>query len=295
MAFEFASGDKALGFQRGQLYEVKVLETAMRPGADNIDIPMYYVHYAGWNKSWDEWLWDTRILKFNDENLERQRELRSANAIRPKPKEKDKKVTKVEDTAPTAKRRRADKTDNSIETEVEHFSRPDVKIVISDDLKQHLVDDWNNITRQNKLVSLPSATPVDMILEAYCKSVEAKQGKMADIAREVASGLKDYFRNAIGTLLLYRQERYQFQQLKGPLGSSGEDLDLCAVYGAEHLLRLCIKMPMLVAHTNIDEKTMTQIALCLSDILRFISKNSHTYLVSEAYALATSEYLRNSS
>ena len=35
----------------------------------------YFVHYQGWNKNWDEWCDETRILKANNENVELQQRL----------------------------------------------------------------------------------------------------------------------------------------------------------------------------------------------------------------------------
>lgn len=35
----------------------------------------YHIHYAGWSKNWDEWVGETRVLKFNPENCEKQKEV----------------------------------------------------------------------------------------------------------------------------------------------------------------------------------------------------------------------------
>uniref|UniRef100_A0A1I8J605 MRG domain-containing protein n=1 Tax=Macrostomum lignano TaxID=282301 RepID=A0A1I8J605_9PLAT len=36
----------------------------------------YFVHYQGWNKNWDEWVGDARIMKFNAVGLQKQKELK---------------------------------------------------------------------------------------------------------------------------------------------------------------------------------------------------------------------------
>jgi mortality factor 4-like protein 1 len=36
---------------------------------------VYFVHYNGWSKNWDEWVDSKRILKLTEENLKKQREL----------------------------------------------------------------------------------------------------------------------------------------------------------------------------------------------------------------------------
>ena len=47
----------------------------MRMNPEGDRVPMYLSHYSGWNKSWDEWLQDDRVMKHNEKNLKRQVEL----------------------------------------------------------------------------------------------------------------------------------------------------------------------------------------------------------------------------
>lgn len=39
----------------------------------------YYIHYNGWNKNWDEWVPESRVLKFNEAGLQKQKELMNAH------------------------------------------------------------------------------------------------------------------------------------------------------------------------------------------------------------------------
>lgn len=50
---------------------------------------------------------------------------------------------------------------------------------------------------------------------------------------EVIHGIKEYFNNALGTLLLYRFERHQYSEARKKYNREMVD-----IYGAEHLLRL---------------------------------------------------------
>ena len=43
----------------------------------------YFVHYKGWKDKWDEWVPETRVLKLNEENLERQKILMQAHKPAP--------------------------------------------------------------------------------------------------------------------------------------------------------------------------------------------------------------------
>lgn len=51
--------------------------------------------------------------------------------------------------------------------EAEFLKRPEVKIVIPDVLKLQLVDDWENVTKNNQLVTLPRKPNVSELLNEY--------------------------------------------------------------------------------------------------------------------------------
>lgn len=54
----------------GQLiYEAKLLKTKFQDKAIK-----YHIHYAGWSKNWDEWVGENRVLKFNDVNVQLQKD-----------------------------------------------------------------------------------------------------------------------------------------------------------------------------------------------------------------------------
>lgn len=68
----------------------------------------------------------------------------------------------------------------------------------------------------------------------------------------IVSGLQVYFDKSLGANLLYRFERPQYAEIRkryitGPTVKVGEEKDMSAVYGAEHLLRMigesCVFVP----------------------------------------------------
>ena len=63
---KFAENEKLLCFHGPLLYEAKCVKIKKEGG--NL---MYFVHYQGWNKNWDEWVNETRILKINPENIDK--------------------------------------------------------------------------------------------------------------------------------------------------------------------------------------------------------------------------------
>ncbi|KAI3636567.1 hypothetical protein MIR68_005396, partial [Amoeboaphelidium protococcarum] len=191
---------------------------------------------------WDEWVPETRICKINDENLSRQKDLQQIYAIK---KDEGKKASSVSASdgpagslsASSVKRKNASNREMSVESEQEYLKRPEVQILIPDILKVQLVDDWEYVTKDQRLVDLPRTPTVQQILEEY-KSMtlaKTKHQLQQDLVREVVDGLQMYFDRALGNILLYRQERPQYADfikqhpdcLKNP----------SAFYGAEHLLR----------------------------------------------------------
>lgn len=132
-----------------------------------------------------------------------------------------------------------------ISTQEETFNlRPAVRLPISDHLKALLVDDWEAVTKNLSLVPLPSAHPVTEILTAYLEEERTKRragSAEADLLEEVVAGVKEYFNQCLGRILLYRFEREQYFEVRKlwDEGKSGwEGKGAADAYGAEHLSRL---------------------------------------------------------
>ena len=96
---------------------------------------------------------------------------------------------------------------NTVYQEDAFHARPSIKLVIPDHLKAILVDDWENVTKNQQLVPLPSAHPVNSILADYLAFEKPKRipgSAQADILEEIVAGLKEYFEKCLGRILLYR-------------------------------------------------------------------------------------------
>ena len=115
--------------------------------------------------------------------------------------------------------------------------RPNLDLSIPDILKARLVDDWEWITKDQRLVPLPRKPSVAEILTEYRLTVPLKRpgSAEADIFDEIMNGLQQYFEKCLGTILLYRFERQQYADIRKKYG---DQIRLSEVYGAEHLLRL---------------------------------------------------------
>jgi mortality factor 4-like protein 1 len=106
------------------------------------------------------------------------------------------------------------------------------------------VDDWEKVTKEQKLVPIPAKTSVSYFLNQYYEAESAvrRPGSAdADILEEVIAGVKEYFNKSLGRILLYRFERPQFYNVHKDIESGhGEHAGktLADMYGCEHLLRL---------------------------------------------------------
>ena len=130
--------------------------------------------------------------------------------------------------------------DHHASTQEETFTtRPAVRLPISDHLKALLVDDWESVTKNLSLVPLPSAHPVTEILSHYLAEEKTKRrvgSSEMDLLEEVVAGVREYFNQCLGRILLYRFEREQFFEVRKTWEEDGKAA--ADVYGAEHLARL---------------------------------------------------------
>lgn len=180
---------------------------------------------------------------------------------------------------------------------------PQIRLTMQFPLKKQLVDDWEHIAQRHDLVKLPRTTSVDDVLMEYVESRKRK-GRVAEnkIVQEVATGIRHYFNRALGRLLLYRFERQQYHEVMARLdeegagsrgaegGAGGGPSALASVYGPEHLLRLFVKLPALLAHTDLEPNELELLNARLHDFLKFMHKNAARYF-RDSYARADETYI----
>lgn len=193
----------------------------------------------------------------------------------------------VEVTGPSRKKR--SRLANAIESDENYISRVEVKITIPDDLKQWLIDDWDLITRQKQLVPIPRKKNIKEILDEYVKSRTANpdNGLKPGVVQEVAGGIQEYFNVMLGTQLLYKFERTQY----GDVLAEHSNLPMSHIYGAEHLLRLFVKLGNALSFSSLDEKSVEFVVTHIQDFLDYLSKHADS-LFSTDYETATPEYHR---
>lgn len=294
MAFE--DEEQILCFHGPLVYEAKILKGEIWDGRQTAgEGPHYFVHYKGWKQTWDEWVPETRILKWSDANLARQKQLQETHAVSRKKVGGIKEREKHDSGTDRGKKR---SRDQSADKEEEFTKRPEIKIPIPEALKVRLVDDWERITKSQLLVPLPRKPTVVAILEMYRQSKNDKKSSTApagtgigkeiksdETLNEVVDGLRLYFDTALGNILLYRFERQQYIDIrKAHKGKAMSD-----IYGAEHLLRLFVQLPMLISHTNMDQDAVKNLQTVFVDFLKFMQKNSRIFV--DKYEAASPAYL----
>ncbi|RDA84016.1 hypothetical protein CP532_2927 [Ophiocordyceps camponoti-leonardi (nom. inval.)] len=176
-------------------------------------------------------------------------------------------------------------------------NKPMIIIPMPDHVQAMLVDDWENITKNNQLVPLPHPKPVNRILQDYLdyERPHREQGSASmDILEEVIAGLREYFDKALSRILLYRFERHQYMNIRTLWDNNTEETSkfksVSDVYGAEHLARLIVSLPELLAQTNMDQQSVSRLREEMGKFNVWLSRNCETYLLSE-YETPSQEYI----
>ncbi|XP_052151780.1 protein MRG1-like isoform X3 [Oryza glaberrima] len=287
----FKEGERVLAYHGPLLYEAKVQKSENKE-----DEWRYHVHYLGWSKSWDEWVTNDRLLKLTDENIRKQQELEKSQAVdksvksgrsaqhKPKGSNADAKTDK-EDTKIIVKGKKRKSQPGGTEEKERKSSESLFMSHFPSTLKKQLVDDWEFVTQLGKLVKLPRSPTVDDILKKYLEHRTKKDNKtlassegatttINDSYAEILKGLRCYFDKALPAMLLYKKERQQYtEEVKGDVSPS-------IIYGAEHLLRLFVKLPELLASVNMEEDALNKLQQKLLDILKFLQKNQSSFFLS---------------
>ncbi|KAG8530956.1 uncharacterized protein KY384_004313 [Bacidia gigantensis] len=297
----FPKDEKVLCFHHELLYEAKVLDSKLSNPSDKKSSLLYRVHYKGWKNTWDDWVPADRLKKYNDENLQLARGMKSMlddtrRSAQPKSIKKRTAETDLSSNRASEDRQipsiatgRAQKRAREYEIEKEEtfLTRPAVRLPLPDHLKSILVDDWEFVTKNLSLVSLPSQTPVNSILDAYFDE-EKKNRRLgsaeADLLEEVIMGMKDYFELCLGRALLYRFERQQYYEIKkGIEKNEGE-------YRGKGTIA---HLPELISQTNMDAQSVRKLKEEVQALANWLNKNSARFFT-QPYEVASAEYIEAS-
>ncbi|CAN6721658.1 unnamed protein product [Malus baccata var. baccata] len=294
----FAEGEKVIAFHNHRLYAAKVTNIRYKMEWE------FYVHYLQkvsppsclkfpnfgfmfveprwWTLelsfaislqfNWDEWVGVDRLMKNTEENRKKQEAIKQKQGA-----DKNAKLKHMSQTKPKsyhASRGKKRKND-SVNKDKDAIPMEDLLLQMPQPLKKQLVDDCEFITDLGKLVKLPRTPNVNDIFKKYLDYRSKKDSiKKAQSIEEILKGLCCYFDKALPAMLLYKNERQQYEK------AITDDVSPSSVYGAEHLLRLFVKLPELLLDANIEEETLKVLQKKLVDFLKFLQKNQSAFFLS---------------
>ena len=252
-AFAFKKDEAVLAYHGPLIYQATVKDRVAKDALEgNVRIRLYLLNYTGWNSHWDEWVAESRVLQDNEANValqkERVKEFQRAHKRR----------LNKQGTEPDGSKRQKAAEDTPLQDVRESLRLPH-------SMKLKLLEDWERITRERKLVPLPRSPSISELLEEFLQT-KAKRSSHERLYGEVVDGMRSYFNQALSSLLLYKYERKQFRDLK----EEHKTKPLVDIYGVEHLLRLYVKLPELLAQCSMQREHMTVLVSKLIELLKFI-------------------------
>ncbi|CAG8513343.1 11822_t:CDS:2, partial [Acaulospora colombiana] len=141
-----------------------------------------------------------------------------------------------------------------------------ISVNVTDEGMLRLVDEWQWNTKNQLIIHpLPRPNTVDDILEEFyefkieeikeqTKSTGRNRGRISKSQetsiREIINGIRQYFNEALPIYLLYRFERQQYVEMTEKYPKKF----MSSIYGAEHLMRLVVKIPDLVHGVQMKEQ-----------------------------------------
>ncbi|KAG8869877.1 Esa1p-associated factor [Serendipita sp. 405] len=123
------------------------------------------------------------------------------------------------------------------------------------------------------------------------KELESEEKKEALVA-VITRGLLVYFEKTLGTNLLYVEERGQYAFLDNryrsgvtaTIDQEDDNSPFCHWYGADHLLRLLVKLPEILAQSSLDQYSIDLIGIYVKELLEWMdSKKDELFLPASLY------------
>lgn len=271
---DFAVQDVVLAFHGQLLYEARVLNVHYEEESNQEEdrkVKSYTVHYQGWKKSWEETVPRDMVFEHNDENLRVAHRLLNGAKLRQQA---------LQPTPSSDNERTVDQTIPLVPDIPALFQLPNA-------MQRQLIDDWEFVTKEYRLVPLPREPSVASILQKW---LSTKRQSEDPALKEVSEALQVYFDSALPKILLYRFERRQYVQFfhEGDQPSPPPS----TIYGAEHFLRLIHHLPFMLESTAVNLEVMKTIAEKVNDLARYLQKNGRI-LFSTEYELAPESYIQN--
>ncbi|KZT67561.1 MRG-domain-containing protein [Daedalea quercina L-15889] len=301
----FAPNERVLCYHGPLVYEAKVLkmehwdETNTKLGSVG---PHYFVHYKGWKQTWDEWVQPSRLLKYNEANIALQKALQAqasaaASSSSASTSKGASKSASAKDSSRLGRKDGGTRGTKRGREEDDSNKRPEMRLNVPESLKGLLVDDWEAVTKNNQLVTLPRTPNVVELLEEFKNHIlTVKPSQCVDnlytlkdppvLVPTIVAGLQTYFDKALGANLLYRFERPQYAEIRkkyvtGPTVKVGQEKEMSAIYGAEHLLRMLVSLPQMVASSHMDAESVGLVRDYANELMVYMAKEAPRIFIHE--------------
>ncbi|KAL4427963.1 hypothetical protein ABPG75_002052 [Micractinium tetrahymenae] len=251
---KWKKGSKVLVPHTDQYYGAVVVQ-----GQKREDGQWYMVHYEGWSSKYDEWVREDEVVRY-DRSLLEQSAAAAGNA--------------PGDLA--ARRRKADVAPAEPQLAVEIPQQ--LRLHIPPLLKKVVLDDSEQINLKGMLLPLPRNVNGRPTVNDILK-VQAAASRVSEAAREMVAGLRQYFDRCLRHFLLYSHEVQQAEEALGggPANAAAPSKTGGAaqpprrppsdLYGAEHLVRLFVKLPELVPVAYMTPPDVVRLEQALHDLM----------------------------
>ncbi|KAK2718644.1 hypothetical protein QYM36_005850 [Artemia franciscana] len=309
------------------MYEAKCLKVQLKD-----KVHQYFIHYSGWKKSWDEWVPESRVLKHNDTNLQKQKDLKKQHELQAKAKRMSAKIGRE-----TPDKKDIDSEGSRASTPLEKTETPLLKGQRSQKRaaaptpaksvkatpvppKKNKVDTYVE-TEEEYLAKVEIKIRIPDELKSWLVDdwdLVTRQRKLTNLPAKltVEKILDDYVKSKVngkGTsnakdsivqecvagikdyfnTTLGTQLLYKFERLQySDVIKDNPDKKPTDIYGVYHLLRLFTKLGGYLAYTPLDERMVQLLQNNVNDLLRHIVKNHNTIFNDDDYGIAPPEYQR---
>jgi mortality factor 4-like protein 1 len=200
----FKENESVYAYHGPLLFKAQVLEKTERTagagaGGACTKVRLYRVHYTGWDAHWDEWVPESRLLR-DDARAEEEQKQRIREFKRAHNKRKAQEgaaggsagdggaAASADGGAADGKKAKGgvEQGDEALAAEIREQLR------LPQNLKLKLVEDWEKISRERKLVPLPRSPSIETLLCDFV-AAKAKRSTHERLYAEVCDGLRAYF------------------------------------------------------------------------------------------------------
>jgi len=199
-SFAFTEGEDVLAYHGPLIHEAKVRQMETKDAPSGGKLRLYLLRYTGYST---HWVPESLILKNSAENVALQKD-----RIKDFPRAHKQKVKAESRGASNSaggggasnckKLRIHGLSEEALSAELRESLR------LPHGLKLKMIEDWERITREGKLVPLPrtGGSTITELLDEF-KSAKTRRTAHERLYGEVCDGLRSYFNQALPTLLLY--------------------------------------------------------------------------------------------